>query len=283
MSSGRRASIATSLSIRVRIAYCVGTDARQFIEAAIGTCGTTSGTEALTYLAAQTNDTVYNANAIDGSTVTGITISDGIDRMLINIAGGSVSWSQVYAYNVYWLSTTAGIRDDGAIMTATDTANYLVSGFQIRNTSTVPLSITGGYHRLFAHRTYGCAWPLRLFYLLFGAASALQESIARGLKRLAKELNCVVMVLSQLSREADKTDGPPRLDHLSESGGIEQAADIIGLLWREARRKPKPDNKHTAQIEFAKNKNGPTDTVHLWFDGATQRFEDAQHGGDYGR
>lgn len=102
------------------------------------------------------------------------------------------------------------------------------------------------------------------------------SAIAAGLKRLAKELHCTVILLSQLNREADKTDGPPRLDHLRESGGIEEAADIVGLLWREARRKPKPDNKHTAQIEFAKHKNGPTDTIRLWFDGATQRFADWQ-------
>jgi len=98
--------------------------------------------------------------------------------------------------------------------------------------------------------------------------------IARGLKNMAKRLNCVVLLLSQLSREADKTAAPPRLDHLAESGAIEQAADIVGLLWREARRNPKPDNKHKAQVEFAKNKNGATDTVQLWFDGATQRFAD---------
>ena len=98
-------------------------------------------------------------------------------------------------------------------------------------------------------------------------------AVARGLKRLAKELGCVVMLLSQLSREADKLEGPPRIDHLAESGGIEQAADIIGLLWREHRRKPRADNKHAAQIEFAKHKNGATDTVRLFFDGATQRFE----------
>lgn len=98
--------------------------------------------------------------------------------------------------------------------------------------------------------------------------------IARGLKRLAKELQVPVVLLSQLSREADKQPGPPRLDHLRESGAIEEAADVVGLLWREARRNPKPDNKHTAQVEFAKHKNGPTDTVRLWFDGATQRFED---------
>jgi replicative DNA helicase len=97
--------------------------------------------------------------------------------------------------------------------------------------------------------------------------------VSRGLKRMAKQLGCVVVLLSQLSRKADETDGPPRLDHLAESGGIEQAADIIGLLWREGRRKPRPDNKHSGQIEWAKNKNGPCDTVQLWFDGATQRWE----------
>jgi len=67
--------------------------------------------------------------------------------MVINIAGESVSWPQIYAYNVYWLSTSAGIQDDGAIMTAVDTANYLVAGFLIRNTNSAALSITGGYGR----------------------------------------------------------------------------------------------------------------------------------------
>lgn len=99
-------------------------------------------------------------------------------------------------------------------------------------------------------------------------------NIVRGLKNLAKRMQCCVMLLSQLSREADKTNAPPRLDHLAESGAIEQAADIIGLLYREARRNPKPDNQHRAQVEFAKNKNGATCTVQLYFDGRTQRFED---------
>ena len=106
--------------------------------------------------------------------------------------------------------------------------------------------------------------------------------IARGLKNMGKRMNCMVLLLSQLSREADKTNAPPRLDHLAESGAIEQAADIIALLWREARRNPKPDNQHKAQVEFAKNKNGACDTVQLWFDGRTQRFEDAFHGEDHG-
>jgi hypothetical protein len=136
-----------SRSIRVRVAYVSGVTAKLFIEASVGTCGTTSVAAGVTYLASQQTDTAYNANAIDGSTITGITISDGISRMVISIAGGSVSWSQIYAYNVYWLSTLAGIVDQGAIITAVDTANYTVAGFQIRNTSAVPLSITGGYGR----------------------------------------------------------------------------------------------------------------------------------------
>lgn len=103
-------------------------------------------------------------------------------------------------------------------------------------------------------------------------------NVARGMKRLAKEMHCAVVVMCQLNRKADESNAPPRLDHLAESGGIEQAADIIGLLWREARRNPKPENKHLAQVEFVKNKNGPTDTVRLYFDGATQRFEDLLEG-----
>jgi hypothetical protein len=132
-------------AIRVRIAYQSGTTAYNFVEANIGTCGTTSPSNAVTYLASQTLDTVYNDNGLDGSAVTGITISDGIDRMVINIGGGSVSWPQIYAYNVYWLTTSAGIVDDGSIIIARDTANYSVTLFKIRNSSATPLSITGGY------------------------------------------------------------------------------------------------------------------------------------------
>lgn len=104
------------------------------------------------------------------------------------------------------------------------------------------------------------------------------SGIARGLKSLAKQLRCTVLLLSQLNREADKFNGPPRLEHLAESDGVEQAADIIGLLWRQARRNPTPENKHKAQVEFAKHKNGATDTVQLWFDGATQRFASMEAG-----
>lgn len=139
------AAASASRAVRLRVARQSGTSAYLFLEANIGTCGTSSGNAAISYLASQTADAVYNANAVDGSAVTGITIVDAVDRMQINIAGGTVSWAQIYAYNVYWLFTATGIQDDGSIITAKDQANYAVTLFKIKNTSSTPLKITGGY------------------------------------------------------------------------------------------------------------------------------------------
>ena len=134
-------------AIRVRIQYVNGATAKNFLEANIGTCGTSAETKDVAYLANQTNDTTYIANGKDGSTVTGITIVEGAtDRVQIAIAGGSVPWSDIYAYQCYWLFTATGIQDDGAFITAPDTANYVLTGFKIKNThATVPLIITSGY------------------------------------------------------------------------------------------------------------------------------------------
>jgi len=100
--------------------------------------------------------------------------------------------------------------------------------------------------------------------------------VSNGLKKSAKELGVWIVLLSQLNREADKRTGPPQMADLRDSGDIEGAADLIGLLHREFRRKPTEENKYWAQLHVAKNKNGPTDTVDLWFDGETQRFENWQ-------
>lgn len=98
--------------------------------------------------------------------------------------------------------------------------------------------------------------------------------IANGLKAAAKEFGITIVLLSQLNREADKRNGVPQMADLRDSGDIEGAADVIGLLHREFRRKPEPHLKHWAQLHVAKHKSGPTDTISLWFDGETQRFAD---------
>lgn len=131
--------------IRVRIGKQSTTTAYNFIEASIGSIGV--GAYSLTYLASQTLDTTYNTNAIDGSTVTGISITPGPGRVSINLAGGSTTYPRIYAYQVYWLTTSTGIADEAAFISAPDTANYLFTGFKLKNTSATPLTITGGWGR----------------------------------------------------------------------------------------------------------------------------------------
>jgi replicative DNA helicase len=101
-------------------------------------------------------------------------------------------------------------------------------------------------------------------------------AIANGLKALAKEQGVWIVLLSQLSRKADERSGVPQLSDLRDSGDIEGAADVVLLLHREAHRNQGlgPEWAHYAQVHIAKQKNGPTCTVPLHFDGAHQRFSD---------
>lgn len=137
-------------AIRIRVAKVSGATAKEFIEANIGTCGTTEPGNAIAYLVSQSDDAVYNANAIDGSTVTGITFTDAAtDVMNINIAAGAVNWKSIYAAWVWYAFDAVGITTDIDYIEAVDTANYVLSNLIIKNTSSpsVPLEITGGYGR----------------------------------------------------------------------------------------------------------------------------------------
>lgn len=136
-----------SRAIRLRVAKQSGATAKNFVDANIGTCGTLAASAAVSYLVNQTDDTVYNINAIDGSTVTGITITPSPARVKINLGGGAVTYPQIYAYQVYWLATATGIADEAAFIDAPDPANYLFTNFDLRNDSATPLTITGGYGR----------------------------------------------------------------------------------------------------------------------------------------
>lgn len=127
--------------IRLRVMQADADSAKLFVDTIIGTITESSPT--ISYLVDQDNDAVYAANAIDGSLVTGITIDD--NNLLINIDDDALTWATIYAYETYWLTTEEGIRDEGRIIDATDTANYRFHGFKIKNVGAGPLVITGGY------------------------------------------------------------------------------------------------------------------------------------------
>ena len=100
------------------------------------------------------------------------------------------------------------------------------------------------------------------------------SEISRSLKALAKELNVPVLAISQLNRRVeDRNDKTPQLSDLRESGAIEQDADVIAFIYREAAYNPKSDD-NTATITIAKQRNGPIGDLNLTFLREFTRFED---------
>lgn len=100
------------------------------------------------------------------------------------------------------------------------------------------------------------------------------SEISRSLKALARELNVPVLALSQLSRGVEARQVKrPMLSDLRESGSLEQDADIVAFLYREDYYNPNTENKHTELI-IAKHRNGPVETVNLFFYKQFTKFRD---------
>jgi replicative DNA helicase len=93
--------------------------------------------------------------------------------------------------------------------------------------------------------------------------------ISQGLKNLARELKVPVLALSQLSRAVEQRGGDkkPQLSDLRDSGSIEQDADVVMFLYR-----PDEDDRTNLKLNIAKNRNGPTIEMDLFFKGEITKF-----------
>lgn len=102
------------------------------------------------------------------------------------------------------------------------------------------------------------------------------SEISRALKALAKELNCPVVALSQLSRAVEaRNDKRPMLSDLRESGSIEQDADVVMFLYRDDYyNKNKEEHDHLVEVIVSKHRNGPTGDIKLSTQLQYSRFYD---------
>ena len=121
------------------------------------------------------------------------------------------------------------------------------------------------------------------------------SEITQGLKAIAKELAIPVLALSQLSRQVEQRDNhKPQLSDLRESGSIEQDADVVMFVFREAyyleRKEPRPatvehaewqakmnEISNLAEIIIGKHRHGPTRSIMLEFEAMFTKFKDRQN------
>ncbi len=138
-----------------------------------------------------------------------------------------------------------------------------------------PLEIRAKARRLVARHGVKAIFVdyLQLIRMNTRHSSRQQEvsEISMSLKNLAKEVNCPVVALSQLSRDSVKAGRKPNLSDLRESGAIEQDADVVILLYRRDEK-----NRGVVTADVAKQRNGPTGHFDLAFVEHCARFGDLE-------
>ena len=108
--------------------------------------------------------------------------------------------------------------------------------------------------------------------------------ISRSLKALGKELGCPILALSQLNRLVEqRADKRPNNGDLRDSGALEQDADLIMFIYRDEVYNPGTPDAGVAEIIVGKQRQGPTGTVKVKFDGRYTLFSEFQEGSyDFG-
>ena len=223
-----------------------------------------------------------------GKTALGLTMAWNAARIGKSVAFFSLEMS-TYQLNQRLLSMVSlvslesiingSIRDDDWTLLIDATKKIVTTDLYVDETPGIRLSeMKSKLKRLKAEKGLDL---VVIDYLQLMQADGRQEnrqneiaSISRGLKSLSKELNCPILSLAQLSREADKrADHRPILSDLRESGAIEQDADVVMLLYREDYYDEEVE-PNQAKVIFAKHRNGATGTVDLFFNKQCTTFTD---------
>lgn len=144
-----------------------------------------------------------------------------------------------------------------------------------------PLEVRTRARRLAAEHEHGLGMIMLDYLQLMRGSDGVSENrtmeisnITRSLKALAKELDCPIVVLSQLNRSLEQRPNKrPVMSDLRESGAIEQDADLIMFIYRHEVYEEDTDQKGMAEIIIGKQRNGPIGTVRLAFLGEFTRFE----------